>query len=180
MARSIISLRPKAPPRAISALMRSALSVFSWSISAPQTPTILSLSSAAAAAATHGAGSISTSLAGSAPAANATGESAAHTTNATTIFVTLKQPRIDGLARSFRYRRDRSKRAAIRTAADLQQIDHVVPAHMRNCASGAGTHHAAAYRFENAVRRPSRYTKARGYGSRIGARYRSLVRDDER
>src|SRR5260370_40043584 len=101
--------------------MRSALSVFSWSISAPQALTILS-SSVAAAAARHGAGSISKSLAGSTPAAKAPGESATHRTDAKTALVILKQPRIDCLARSFRYRRDRSKQSAVRTAADLQLI----------------------------------------------------------
>src|SRR5260370_9891579 len=122
MARSIISLRSKAPPRAISALMRSARSVFSLSISAPQVLTVLSLSSAAAASTRHGGGSINKSLAGAAPAADAPCESATHRTDAKTALVILKQPRIDCLARSFRYRRDRSKRSAVRTAADLQLI----------------------------------------------------------
>jgi hypothetical protein len=78
-----MSLRPKAAPRAISALMRSALAIFSFSISAPQAPMILS-SSLDAAAAVQGAGSICTSF-GSAPVAKALGESAAHSSETAAI-----------------------------------------------------------------------------------------------
>src|SRR6516164_4024521 len=56
MARSAWSVRANAPPRALSALMRSARVVLSLSISAPQSATILS-SPPAAIAARQGAGS---------------------------------------------------------------------------------------------------------------------------
>src|ERR1700734_3156997 len=82
MARSIWSLRSKAPARAISALMRSALEVFSPSISGPQLAMILS-SSWASAAAKQGAGSIGGEVAGSGPSLAVLCDSAATSTAAT-------------------------------------------------------------------------------------------------
>ena len=95
-----LSLRSKAAPRAISALMRSAFAVFSLSISSPQALMILS-SSSAAAAAMQAVGSTCTSLAGSAPVAKAPcDEATVHSSEAA----------IDGIA-------DRSQRRRIASIA---------------------------------------------------------------
>src|SRR6266851_765022 len=107
--------------------MRSARSVLSLSTSAPQTAMILSASSAAAAA-THGAGSICGSVTGSVPVAQAWYAGAAHRTDASaTLRIRPDKPSRINLSRAslsiFRYCNERSKRQAVRTTADFGRLD---------------------------------------------------------
>src|SRR6476646_9319775 len=117
MARSIMSLRAKASPRAISALTRSALAIFSLSIKAPQTSMLLSYSCDTAAA-THGDGSTCKSLAGSAPVARACEAASAHRRHAAAPRLT-DQLRIKCRAKDLMT--DGSKQDRVRTVAILQQ-----------------------------------------------------------
>src|SRR5258708_21894530 len=118
MARSIMFLRAKASPRAISALTRSALTVFSLSIKAPQTSMLLSYSCDAAAA-THGAGSTWGSLAGSAPVARACEAASAHRRHAAAPRLP-DQLRIKCRAKDLM--KDRNKRDRVLTVAILQHF----------------------------------------------------------
>src|ERR1700674_5555719 len=107
--------------------MRSALRVLSLSTRAPQTAMILS-SSSAAAAATHGAGSICGSVTGSVPVAQAWYAGAAHSTDASaTLRIRPDKPSRINLSRAslsiFRYCNERSKRQAVRTTVDFGRLD---------------------------------------------------------
>src|SRR6266851_4673152 len=107
--------------------MRSARSVLSLSTSAPQTAMILSASSAAAAA-THGAGSICGSVTGSVPVAQAWYAGAAHRTDASaTLRIRPDKPSRINLSRAslsiFRHCNERSKRQAVRTTADFGRLN---------------------------------------------------------
>src|ERR1700730_19046625 len=107
--------------------MRSALSVLSLSTSATQAAMILSASSAAAAA-THGAGSICGSVTGALPVAHAWYAGAAHSTDASaTLRIRPDKPSRINLPRAslsiFRYCNERSKRQAVRTTVDFGRLD---------------------------------------------------------
>src|SRR5258708_34811978 len=114
--------------------MRSALPVFSLSISAPQTVTILS-SSLAEAAAMQGAGSTCRSFEGSAPVASAAAASPVHRANRmTALRITMvKTSRMDWRQHVL-YQRKRWWQALWRShRVGFAAFIHVVPAN-------AGTH----------------------------------------